>query len=76
MNKGGSAWVLVVFIFVLIIFLLVLGRYGGKEAQKENNKCVFGVGEEWCLIWETQVYEGDYLISNNSQEINGTLEII
>lgn len=71
MNNRGNFWILGIFFVFFVFLVLALGFYGGKEAQKENSNCTFGIGESLCWIWETHVYEeGGHLTDDKIGEEN------
>ena len=61
--KRSYWWIIIIIIIVLVVF--GFGFFGGKQAQKEDSGCNFGIGRTFCWIWQKTTLETQYDCSSN-----------
>ena len=64
-SEKKSFWWIWVVILILLVVVFGFGFYGGKQAQKENSKCNFGLGQNFCWIWQQTLLETQYDCSSD-----------
>jgi hypothetical protein len=61
--KKSYWWIIIILIILLVVF--GFGFFGGKQGQKEDSECNFGIGETFCWIWQKTTFETQYDCSSN-----------
>ena len=57
---------LITIILIILVVAFGFGFYGGKQAQKENSECNFGIGKTFCWIWQKTTLETQYDCSSDA----------
>jgi len=56
---------LIITIVIILIVVFGFGFFGGKQGQKEDSECNFGIGKTFCWIWQKTTLETQYDCSSN-----------
>lgn len=60
-----SSWWTIIIILIILVVVFGFGFFGGKQAQKEDSGCNFGIGKTFCWIWQKTTLETQYDCSSD-----------